>query len=322
MAAMIDRDMATRWPWVPAHRLACLGLLAVFLWAGGALPVRGQGLFEMQVYHGICEASAAAFIDETHFAVASDETNVLRIYERGAPSIGERVDLTRFTGFDKSDIEAAARIGDRVYWLSSHSLNSAGQDKAKRKIFFATKIVSRDGVTTLEPVGTPATSLREPLLAAAGVSKTDLNIEGLAATPDGQLLIGLRDTLNGKALVVPFRNPAAVLDQQSAPAFGMPIALDLGGKGIRSLDRVEERYFIVAGPVSDASGFALYSWQGPGAEPVRVSDETFEELRPEALMGVPKSKFLQILSDDGADGCTDGPQPGEKNAFRSIDVEP
>jgi hypothetical protein len=34
-------------------------------------------------YKGLCEASAGAFLDAAHFAVASDETNTLRIYERG-----------------------------------------------------------------------------------------------------------------------------------------------------------------------------------------------------------------------------------------------
>jgi hypothetical protein len=34
-------------------------------------------------YKGICEAPAGAFIDSTHFAVASDETNRLQICGAG-----------------------------------------------------------------------------------------------------------------------------------------------------------------------------------------------------------------------------------------------
>ena len=83
-------------------------------------------------YKGICEASAGAFIDGTHFAVASDETNKLQIYERGKPQpIGNGIDMETFTSFDKSDLEAAAVIGDRIYWMSSHSFNSQGEDKAQ-----------------------------------------------------------------------------------------------------------------------------------------------------------------------------------------------
>jgi hypothetical protein len=81
---------------------------------------------------GLCEASAGAFLDATHFAVASDETNTLQIYERGKPDpIGKGVDMKGFTGFDKSDLEGAAAIGDRIYWISSHSFNSSGEDKEK-----------------------------------------------------------------------------------------------------------------------------------------------------------------------------------------------
>jgi hypothetical protein len=39
------------------------------------------------VYHGLCEASAAVFIDDTRFVVASDETNVVRIYTRSDTSL-------------------------------------------------------------------------------------------------------------------------------------------------------------------------------------------------------------------------------------------
>src|SRR5262245_51765808 len=88
-------------------------------------------------YKGLCEASAGAFIDSTRFVVASDETNRLQIYERGKPDpIGSGFDMKPFTLFDKSDLEGAAAIGDRIYWISSHSFNSDHEDKAKRKVFF------------------------------------------------------------------------------------------------------------------------------------------------------------------------------------------
>ena len=132
-----------------------------------AFTASGAGAAE---YKGICEASAGAFIDGTHFAVASDETNRLQIYERGKPEpIGNGIDMESFTSFDKSDLEAAAVIGDRVYWMSSHSFNGRGEDRPKRKVFFATKIVQANGKPTLEGVGKPVKSLRDPLAKAAGV---------------------------------------------------------------------------------------------------------------------------------------------------------
>ncbi len=66
-------------------------------------------------YNGICEASAGAFIDNTHFVVASDETNRLQLYERGNPKpIGDGIDMESFTSFDKSDLEGAQALADTL----------------------------------------------------------------------------------------------------------------------------------------------------------------------------------------------------------------
>ena len=194
-----------------------IALLAVFV-ASDACPKQAWGM----EYAGICEASAGAFIDNTHFVVASDETNRLQLYERGNPKpIGDGIDMESFTSFDKSDLEGAALIGDRVYWISSHSFNRQGEDKSKRKVFFATRIVKKDSKPTLVGLGSRFVSLRDAIAKAAGVEHSKLNIEGLAATPDGGLLIGLRAPLGGTdAIVVPFRNPAAVVDQGAQPEFG------------------------------------------------------------------------------------------------------
>lgn len=277
-------------------------------------------------YKGICEASAGAFIDRTHFAVASDETNRLQIYERGKPEpIGSGIDMEDFTSFDKSDLEAAAAIGDRVYWMSSHSFNSRGEDKSKRKIFFATKIVQADGKPTLESVGRPVKSLRDPLAKAAGVKPEEMNIEALAATPEGGLLIGLRAPLrNGEALVVPFRNPAAVVDDPSTPPdFGEAVPVKLVDRGFRSMETLGSgKYAIIAGPVSDsAEGFALFRWSGPGTDPVKVDGADLTGIKPEAAMSVPGQDLLQLLSDDG-DICSDEDDAVSKRRFRSIDVTP
>jgi hypothetical protein len=279
-------------------------------------------------YKGICEASAGAFIDSTHFAVASDETNKLQIYERGkAQPIGNGIDMETFTSFDKSDLEAAAVIGDRVYWISSHSFNSQGEDKSKRKVFFATKIVQADGKPTLVSVGKPVKSLRDPLAKAAGVKPEEMNIEALTATPEGGLLIGLRAPLrDGEALVIPFKNPAAVVDDPGTPPdFGAAIKVKLEGRGFRSMETLGSgtaRYAIVAGPVSDkAEGFALFRWSGPGTDPVEVKGVDLTGIRPEAAMSVPGQNLLQLLSDDG-DICSDEDGDASKRRFRSIDVTP
>lgn len=66
-----------------------------------------------------------------------------------------------------------------------------------------------------------------------------LNIEGLTATPEGELLIGFRNPIpDGKALLLPLKNPSdLVKNPDTAKAiFGEPITLDLGGLGIRSIE--------------------------------------------------------------------------------------
>jgi hypothetical protein len=299
------------------------GLLPTVLLA--ALVATDAGATE---YKGICEASAGAFIDRTHFAVASDETNRLQIYERGKPEpIGDGIDMEDFTSFDKSDLEAAAVIGDRVYWISSHSFNSQGEDKAKRKVFFATTIAQANGKPTLVGVGKPVKSLRDPLAKAAGVKPEEMNVEALAATPEGGLLIGLRAPLrNGQALVVPFRNPAAVVDTPgTAPDFGEAVPVKLVDRGFRSMETIgggTAQYAIVAGPVSDsATGFALFRWSGPGTDPIEVKNVDLTGIKPEAAMSVPGQNLLQLLSDDG-DICSDEDDKASKRRFRSIDVTP
>ena len=277
-------------------------------------------------YNGICEASAGAFIGANHFVVASDETNHLRIYQRGTPDpIGSAVDMEGFTSFDKSDLEAAARIGDRVYWISSHSFNRRGEDKDERKVFFATRISVVDGQPALTGVGSPVKTLRDGIAKAAGVKPSEMNIEGLAATPGGGLLVGLRAPLQGgEAPVVPFNNPGAVVDDGAQPDFGKVMKLDLAGSGIRSLDLIGEEdrpYIVVAGPVSDAAdGFALYRWSGKdGDKPVKVEGAKIAGLKPEGAMAVPDQQLIQLLSDDD-DRCKES-DPIEKRKFRSIDVQ-
>ncbi len=134
-----------------------------------------------------------------------------------------------------------------------------------------------------------------------------LSIEGLAATKDGRLLIGFRNPLldDNSALLLPLANPAAVLRQRAKAIFEAPIAIDLGGRGIRDIVYVAERdeYLIVAGaapgsgPVSRA-----YWWSGRGADaPRHIADIDFSDFNPEAVAVLPgrTGGNVLFLSDDG-----------------------
>lgn len=270
-------------------------------------------------YDGFCEASAAAALDTRYFAVAEDESNVLLIYGLGTSKPARPpIPLSDFlgTGDKAADLEAAARIGEMVYWSSSHSLTSKGKAREWRRRLFATQLDSTVSPPTLKPFGKPYVDLLDdlisapalkslPLRKAAGIAPEapdGLNIEGLAATPEGSLLLGFRNPLvEGKALLVPIRNPGPVVSGNQKPDFGVPILLDLGKRGIRSIDRGGGAYWIVAGPVADAGSFALYKWSGVATDAPALTGVAFPpRFSPEALVVMPDTDFALALSDDGA----------------------
>jgi hypothetical protein len=275
-------------------------------------------------YRGVCEASAGSYIDSAHFLVASDETNVLRLYKRGSSVPVRTVDLQGFTGFDKSDLEGAAKIGDRVYWISSHSLTRTGKDQHKRRIFFATKTALVDGTFRTEGVGKPIANLRDGLASAAQVAPQDLNVEGLAATPDGGLLIGLRGPLRGaNAIVIPMKNPAEVIEGGS-PVWGPALEVDLAGRGIRSMETLpgsNESYLILAGPLKDSDEeFKVYKWSASKKKADPLDHIDLKGMKPEGLMQIPGTKKWHLLSDDD-DVCSDEKDPKSARRFRSIELD-
>ncbi|NEK35623.1 DUF3616 domain-containing protein [Rhizobium leguminosarum] len=276
-------------------------------------------------YEGVCEASAAVKLDDDHFVVASDETETLTVYRRN-----EKRPVSTLPLADVTDIEAAARIGDTIFWLTSHSLNKDGEDKPKRKLLLATQI-DPDG-HTLRLVG-EYRQLRARIAEALGTDEAllmpNLNIEGLAATPGGDLLIGLRGPLaaENKAQVIRLKNPlipstlpaAAETspDEEIPPVSG----LFLDGLGIRSLEKIgtgEHAYLIVAGSVADGGPQPkLYWWNGKhDLQPHTAVD--LQGMVPEALFAWNEEEF-QVLGDNGG-ACSD--ESDNRRWFPSLIVKP
>jgi len=317
------------------------GLMAVASAWALAAPTAVGATGPVMTYRGPCDASAAVALDARHFVVANDESDALLTYRLGEAGRVGTMDLGTFLGTppnEESDIEGAATIGSRVYWITSHSRNSRGVPLPSRHRVFATDIVG-GAEPRLSPVGTPYRDLLQDLIATpslagwnlaeastrAAEAEGGLNIEGLAATPEGGLLLGFRNPLReGRALVVPIENPADGIAGKRTE-LGAPIALDLGGRGIRSLDLVGSAYYIVAAPVASTGTFALFRWSGRGTDaPTQVS-VNLGSLRPEALFAVPGSGNIVLLSDDGGivvDGRECKKLRHSQQTFRAITVSP
>jgi hypothetical protein len=303
---------------------------------------------EVTSYSGICDASAAVALGPRTFVVASDEENVLRVYDRfegGGPI--QTFDLAVFLRSDlrhpESDIEGAARLGDRIYWIGSHGANRNGKVRRGRRVLFATDVTFDGRTVRLTPAGTPYRDLVMDLSESAALASYrlgeaalrppkdggGLNIEGLAATPEGTLLIGFRSpSPGGRALLVPLLNPGEAVAGKPA-RLGGPILLSLGGLGVRDIaySTARRAYLIVAGPAGPESGFRLYRWSGaPSDEPKRVDGARFDGLQPEAIVIYPgDGREIQVLSDDGTrrvGGVECRNATPDLRSFRSIRVTP
>ena len=321
--------------WLPLFVVAVLGMRGV---------ARAVEAGPATAFFGACDGSALVALDESHFAVASDEDNILRIYER--TQTNAPVWQRDFSGFlqlaaksPETDIEGAARIGDVIYWITSHGRNGKGHIQHSRHRFFATDIVPGQP-PSLKPAGEPYTRLLRDMENSAALkpyklgdaarlpaeAEGGLNIEGLAATPEGTLLIGFRNPLpHRRALIVPLQNPAELIAGKTA-RFGTPIELDLGRRGIRSIEQFDGGYLIVAGPTADAGTFALFKWSGnPGDAAHPVAGVELKDLRPEALFATGSGKEVQLLSDDGGilvRGVECKTLPKASQAFRSLIISP
>lgn len=315
---------------------------------------------QITTYRGACDGSAAVALGQNRFVVADDDSNVLNVYRTGQAAAVLELNLNVFLEaptkkkpgpdgkpvFKEADLEGAARIGDRIYWIGSHGRDSGGEAEPGRSRLFATRIVPHPDGPRLEPIGPGAyKTLREDMFddpklkslnlseafapgkkdGPAPESENGFNIEGLAATPDGRLLIGFRNPRPGKeAVVIPLDNPAEVVDAGKKPVFGNPGRLELEGRGIRSIEWIDGTYVIVAGPHGNAGKsdikppFALFTWSGEAnTRPVMMKNvEIPADFSPEAVLAVPGGPSMMLLSDDGTDDCKDADKT--QKSFRAL----
>ena len=301
-------------------------------------PATGAESASTRVFEGLANASAAIPVDGQRFIAGCDEDNVLKLYE-----VGHRLPVSQFetspwlglqTRNGEADFEGAARIGDVAFWIGSHGRNSSGDRRPDRQRLVAFRIVFKEGRASLEPVGQPVRSLIEDLLSEPRLAPVDLraavarvpdqgglNIEGLAEGKNRSLVLGLRGPLHqGKAVLIPLLNPFERVEGRPA-RFGEPTFLDLAGRGIRDLARVDTDLYLLAGSPDGGGKTQLYRWTGGDRPPMRVETPKLKGLNPEALvlLGSGPDRRLLVLSDDGNRVGNRESYPAHRT-FRAVEV--
>jgi hypothetical protein len=300
---------------------------------------------DYRVYSGCCDASAAVFINENLFAVASDEENLLRLYpiDGSGPPV-RTVSTASFLGVgrrNEADLEGAAKVGGLVFWIGSHSRNSDGEGRPSRHVLFAMAVRGVGPAATLEPAGQPFRGLIAAMAADPALADLDLaqaarrgaedpgglNIEGIAAGPGDSLWIGFRNPVpGGRALLVPLLNPGAVIQRVEVPRFGAVRRLDLAGRGIRDIVNAGGRFFVLAGPAEGGGRHRLFVWDGSDGEPRELKDAVPKGFQAESMVaGNGSVSTLDLLSDDGSEKigerrCENVADPSARQ-FRAFHLE-
>jgi hypothetical protein len=313
------------------NALRIIGASLAFLSCGNAAA-------EPYRFTEACDGSAVVGVGDGYFLDATDEDNLIRLYRMGSPEPVKSFALDDFlqTELNKrgrrkeADIEAVAKVGNRLYWIGSHSRDRKGDLERSRFRFFATELTGSGANVKIAEVGRPYDGLLASLAKldthvasalksaeAPPPSEGGINIEGLAAWTGDGILIGFRSPLiDGKALLVPMLNPAGVIDKnkKEEPSFGAPILLDLGGLGIRAIEPkgqgARDSYWILAGPVKASDQSRLYEWT-LGGQPVqsKVSLPAETTGSGEGLMVDSTGKLFASLDggDVGDPVCKDSP---------------
>jgi hypothetical protein len=265
-----------------------------FIRYGASAP----GRTNTQWHTSVSDASTAMPIDDEWMFVGDDERQVIRIYSRtrsGGPvaekDINSLLDVVDFydDGTPREvDIEASTRVGNRIYWLGSHSHAFNATERTNRARLFATDVSGKGtnsqlkvlahydflkldlvewdvegrhgkGANYYDFIGSVSEG-RDP----KDVNGGGFNLEGLSMAPGpnnktnayiafrAPLVPPTGPTARSKALIIPVLNFGKLATRRSGPGsaqFGAPIELNLGGRAIRSIEGIGgTNYLIIAGP--------------------------------------------------------------------------
>jgi hypothetical protein len=291
---------------------------------------------------GLSDASTAIALQDGHyFLVSDDETNEIRLYNRYQSGLPVQLfDLGTSSNIDtdepEMDIEASTRgvtYPNRIYWCGSLGNSRTGKLRTSRNRLVVTEINEAGENTTLT-YRKHFENLREKIISWGDANGYDFstaaaanmipkridgfNLEGMAIAPDSvSCYLGFRAPLikatgsneRTLALIAPLQNFEQLLNDSATldnAVFGEPILLDLGGRSIRSLDRLlNGKYLIVAGMYDDNSdSAALYTWSGKRGEQATLLQAlpSTGEAHPEAFLegnSTNTSLEIELINDNG-----------------------
>ncbi|HXJ57608.1 MAG TPA: hypothetical protein VNU68_13190 [Verrucomicrobiae bacterium] len=302
----------------------------------------------------VSDASTAIAIDANWMLVGDDENQVLRIFSRtrsGGPVAGQDFSsLLRLVDFYSNgvpkevDIEASTRVGNRLFWLGSHSHAFNATERTNRARLFGTDLVGSGSNAVLRFLahydflkldllawdqnnvhGLGANYYGLAASAAEGVNPkapdgSGFNLEGLCMAPGSttSAYIAFRAPLvppsaRSNALLIPVLNFTTLATRPSglgSARFGPPIELNLGGRGVRSIEGVGTNYLIVAGPpgtgdnLPPPGNFRFFTWTGQTNNVPQERGADLSGLNPEGIVEVTPgpwsaTNLFQILSDNG-----------------------
>jgi hypothetical protein len=231
----------------------------------------------------------------------------------------EHLDPRRLRSDLITDLEAVASDDRYVYLLSSHSRSQRDNYPAKRRRL-ARIVTDGDRISSAEFSPAPleriipaeligSTDRRPGEVDLVGNPNPGFNIEGMAASPGGDLLFGLRSPLIDGNAVILAANKESLWRQDHEHELELRHLLDLGGLGIRAIERDDRRsgYWLIAGSASDVDSadnpWSIWFWSDDGALTRRWThtDAPSEIRNPEALAMLPddgSGDHLLVVSDN------------------------
>lgn len=240
-------------------------------------------------HYGASDAGTAIDLGDGSMLVAT--SSGLRVYDRSH----SRYPAASYDA--AAGAEASARSGDTVFWVGGNLV-----------------------ATSLTGVQAGAYNHLLDDLGIAGA-----RIEG-AEVNGANLLLGLRTPLasDGKAIVVPLTNAAALVSTGGPASFGTAMHWDLGGRGIREIRQVAAGvYVIVAG---ETGNYKFYTWDGDTSHDPLPRAGTLDPVgAPEAVLPNATPDTVQVLTDAGdvvwyGDGVATRDLPPVLRKFTSASV--